>query len=932
MNYFFKHILLIIIALQTTAKAQTEIQGTVFNDVSEPLANAMISLWRDSALVENKGTQTDDKGFFKILIPKSALNPNLNLRISHLGYQTFRYDLPSSAQNIDLKIIRLSPSNVALSTAVVSAQREPVRITGDTTEFAASAYKVQPNAPSEDLLKKVPDVEINRDGTVKARGETVRQVLINGKPFFGKDPRVALQSLPADAIESVKIYEKKSEQATFSGVDDGEREMTIDLKIKPEYNNRNNGKFTVGFGNEDRHSERGIYNQFSDKSKLTALAATNNVNKTGFSEDDFLSAATGNRNGGGNGRGNNFAAAPNTNNAVKGFRSVQTGGANWIFNPNKKLDINFSYFYNTQNSLTDKEVERFNYLSPTNFSTMRSKSYSPSDNQNHRLNSVVDYKIDTVTSIRITANAALNNTHTENTIDALNRFKDIINQSHNQRMTNNNNIGNSWSSSALLRRRLSKAGRTASLQFAYNRNETHQEIRSIGVTDFFRTNDGSLSKTDSLNQDDNRHNYRNQYTTNLTYTEPLNKHWVAEGSYRFMTTDNGATRNVLIFKQNQWSENPILKNIYDNLYQTHRISAGARYVKEQKLTIGLNLAAQRSLLEGKFISNQTMVSKQFDYVLPNIRFEYSPKRGTRYNAFYETSVQEPSIDQLQPIRDNTDPLNTWLGDSSLRPEYTHRIRFMYNSFQREKGSFWSANADANWTQHKIVNGVMMDSLARRVNKPLNLNANQIWFNSNGRLTGGFRWFNQALRLNQTLNGGYQSGVTPINGAENRTQQWRIGTSTRLEYRFKEILELALKYSYDFTQTHYDLAASQRFDIQDWEAETNWTMTPDSRLSINFDYNLNHSTSLNSTIGIPLLNLSFSRFYFANRSLECRLLVVDALNRNTGVTRTADANYFQTERTRSLGRYGLVMFVYSMNPTKKKRGERQERNENNDRDF
>jgi hypothetical protein len=932
MNYFSTPILLIIIALQTSVHAQTTIQGTVLNDASEPLVNALISLWRDTTLVENKGTQTDEKGFFKIFIQKSTPKQNLNLRISYLGYQTFRYDLPASAQNIDLKIIRLSASNVALSTAVVSAQREPVRILGDTTEFAASAYKVQPNAPSEDLLKKMPDVEVNRDGTVKARGETVKQVLINGKPFFGKDPRVALQSLPADAIESVKIYEKRSEQATFSGVDDGEREMTIDLKIKPEYNNRNNGKFTGGFGNEDRHSERGIYNQFSDKSKLTALAAANNINKTGFSEDDFLATATGNRNGGGGGRGNNFAVAPNTNNAVKGFRSIQTAGANWIFNPNKKLDINFSYFYNAQNSLTDKEVERFNYLSATHFSTMRSKSFSPFDNKNHRLNSIIDYKLDTFTSVRLTATAAFNNTQTESAIDALNRFKDVVNQSHNQRMTNNDNIGDSWSSSALLRRRLRKAGRTASLQFTYNRNEATQAIRSIGITDYFRTSDGSLSKTDSLNQDDNRNNYRNQYATNFTYTEPFGKRWVAETSYRFMTTDNSAMRKVFDIKQLDRIENQNLSNEYNNLYQTHRIGAGVRYVKEQKITINLNLAAQRSLLEGRFISIGNMISKQFEYLLPNIRFEYTPKKGTRYNAFYETSVQEPSIDQLQPIRDNTDPLNIWLGDSSLHPEYSHRIRVMYNSFQREKGSFWSANVDANWTQHKIVTGLMIDSLSRRINKPLNLNDNQIWFNSNGRLTGGFRWFNQALRVNQTLNGGFQSGVTPINGADNRTQQWRIGTSTRLEYRYKEILELVLKYSYDLTETHYDLAASQRFDIQDWEAETNWTMTPDTRLSINFDYNLNHATSLNSTIGIPLLNLSFSRFYFANRSLECRLLVMDALNRNTGVTRTADANYFQTEKTRSLGRYGMIMFVYSMNPTKKKRGERQERPENNDRDF
>ncbi|MEO0042881.1 MAG: hypothetical protein RL329_2329 [Bacteroidota bacterium] len=924
MNYFFKPIFWIIIGLQTSLTAQSTIQGMILNDRDEPIEHALISIWRDTILLEAQGTQTNEKGFFKISIQNNLFKQHLNLQISHLAYQKFRYDLPLQSQNIDLNRIALKATTVDLNTAVISAQREAVRISGDTAEFAASAYPVQPNAPSEDLLKKVPDVEINRDGTVKARGETVKQVLINGKPFFGKDPRIALQSLPADAIESIKIYEKKSEQATFSGIDDGEREMTIDLKIKPAYNNRNNGKFSGGFGTADRHSERGIFNQFEDKSKLTALIAANNINKTGFSEDDFLSFANGNRNGNG-GRGGNFAPPQTNNNTSKGFRTVETGGANWILNPTSKIDINLSYFYNHQNTLTDKQLERFNFL-PTQFFTLRSQSYSPSDNRNHRFNAMLDYKIDTFTSIRWTATATFNKTHTDNMIDAFNRLQDVVKQSRNQRMTGNDNIGNSGSSMALLRRRLSKAGRTVSAQLTYNYNNATQKIETQGITNYFRTTQETLYRTDSLNQADHRTNYRHQYTTQITYTEPFAKRWTAETSYRYMKTDHAAMRNVLIFKQNSWNEKEDLKNNYNNLYQTHRANLGIRYVEAQKLTVGLGMAAQESLLKGDFLSAGTIVNQSFRYFLPNTRLEYTPNRGTRYAAFYETSVQEPSIDQLQPIRDNTDPLNIWLGDPNLKPEYTHRIRTMYHSFQRVKSNFWSANADASWTKNKIVNALTTDSLLRRINKPLNLNENQRWFIANARLSGGFRWLNQALRVNQTLNGGFQSGVTPVNGADNRTQQWRFGISTRVEYRVQEIVELVLKYSFDYTKTQYDLTAAQRYNIQDWEAETNWTITPDTQLSIHFDYNLNHSTTLNNTIGIPLLNLRFSRFYGLNRRLECRFLVVDALNRNSGVTRTADSNYFQTETVRSLGRYGLMMFVYSMNSTPKKRGEKQERNE------
>ena len=309
---------------------KTIVRGTVQDETAHSLPFAAVLLLQDSTPVST--FQTDDDGEFSL--SATATDSFFILKITYVGYENFEQKItvsPLKTDTLSLGSIKMTPLSIRLSEAVVTAQRNPVEVRGDTLAFAASAFKTQPNALAEDLLKKMPSIEIERDGSIKAKGETVKQILVNGKPFFGKDPRLALQSFPADAVESVEIYEKKSDQAEFSGIDNGEREMTINIIIKPNLNRRKTGKASAGVGSDGRYVGRLTFNKFDETQKITVLGAANNINKAGFSSEDFLSFTNNNKQ-----QVNPQQAAS----AAQGFQETQSGGVNFIQNWGKATDLN----------------------------------------------------------------------------------------------------------------------------------------------------------------------------------------------------------------------------------------------------------------------------------------------------------------------------------------------------------------------------------------------------------------------------------------------------------------------------------------------------------------------------------------------------------------------------------------------------------------
>jgi hypothetical protein len=898
--------------------AQQRIQATVFDETQQPLPFATIALLNipDSTIVTH--TSTDDEGAFNLNI--NADNRAYLLTITYVGYEPFKQQILSNSfqsNNLNLGILKLTPLSKILSEAIITATREPVQIKGDTMAFDANAYATQPNDMAAELIKKLPGVELEKDGTIKTQGEQVQQILVNGKPFFGNDPQVALQNLPADAIESIEIYDKQSDQAEFTGVDDGNRQKTINIKLKPSFTRRTNGRITGGYGSDDRYTGRVNLNSFTEKHKLTILGSANNVNKSGFAEDD-LSAFTGQ-----NKRNNGSTPQKAQPNTSKGFQEIQSGGANYSGQLSPKTDLTASYFYNSQNTLTDRLLDRQNFLNTGTFFT-HSESVSDVLNRNHRLNAQMEHRLDSLTSFRYTGSFSLNNSLTELNSNTRNLKGDTLLQNQQKKVSNTEGGGLSGSSNILLRRKLGKQGRTISLNLGYSRNESERDANLQADVNYFNALNQNY-RNDTLDQQDYRVNFRNTYSSSLSYTEPLGKKVVWETSYRVSLANNEANREIFNVKNGEPVFNTLLSNFYKNTFSNHRIGSNIKIKNNSKLNVTIGGQYQCAILRGIFFNINDTIQQTYRYFLPNARLEYSLTKQKRLNFYYETDINEPTIDQLQPVKDNSDLLNTYTGNENLRPEFNHRIRLMYSTFDKKSLTFFNGSVIGSYITDKIANQLTIDSAFRRATTPVNTPYASM-LSTNTSLE--FRFWRNRLRFNWATNNSYTSGVGFINGENNTTDRYTIGTSMRAELNLPDTFELSIKGSIRYNQTDYSLQSNlnQWFMNYNYEAEMSITLPYNTRFRSNFDYTIVRGKTFGTTQGIPLLSLSLSKFLDKNRRNECRFLVVDALNRNTGINQWADANYIQEERIRSLGRYYMLSFTYffSDKPMKKSKKEKEKK--------
>ncbi|MBP9873501.1 MAG: TonB-dependent receptor [Haliscomenobacter sp.] len=894
-----KALLFLFVLTYLHSNAQRTGKGIIVDEAHKALPFAVVMLMQDTALLASAYSEED--GTF--LLRFGSIRDSALLQVSFVGYQTLvqKIALPTPDDTFDFGAIQLLPFSTQLEEAVVVAQREPIQMREDTVQFSASDYKTQPNAMAGELLKKMPGVELERDGTIRAKGETVKQILVNGKPYFGKDPQLALQSFPAEAIQSIQVFEKRSDQAEFSGVDNGEREMTINIVIKPDYNRRKALKVSAGAGDQGRYTARGNLNYFTETQKLTILASANNINKTGFSQDDFLAFAN-----------NNASSATSAANQIasNGFQSAQSGGFNFIDQRGKKSELNVSYFYTNKETLTDKTTRRQNFLPGRNYAT-QSQSDGFSGNANHRFNSYFDHKLDSFSSIRLQANVNSTDNFWQSVSQSENRLADTALQNAVQRKAANENAGLGIYSNLLLRRRFRKSGRTVSLNLAYNRNEAERYTITQAETRFYDVSTALVSRTDHIHQSDERENGRNNYVSTLSYTEPLSKRWLLEWNYRYSMALSGAKRQVdSLGNEEERFFRPEYSTEYRSDFSFHQSGVNGRYYYK-KFLFSTGLQVQKSFLKGVFGTARLHLNTQYTYLLPKLRLSWNPTKERRLALTYDPFVREPSVEQLQPTQDNTDPLNLYSGNPELKPEYHHRIRMELTNYHKQTNSFLNGHMHLDYTENKIVNSIQIDSLYRRITQPINIQSG--FLTADGAVSFGFRFWRQRLRLNWVSQWNLSEGANPVNNVLNLTKRWSASASPRIEWRFGEDSEVALRATARYQQIRYSIqtALNQNIWTQEIEAELTTAMPFGLHLNGVFEYSVFSSSILGPQPGIPIVNLALIK-YLDQRNWEIRLLVVDALKRNTGIVQTAEANYAQEEIIRSLSRYGLLMVTYNLN--------------------
>ena len=907
---------LLLFTIPNIAFCQMSIKGNVMDSTQKQLSSATVMLFdaKDSSLVSF--TRTLDRGNFEF---KNLRVKPYFIKITFVGLQTFQKSLPNTTGLIDLENVVMLPISKQLNEVIVKGERVPITIKKDTIEYNASSFKTQANAVVEDLLRKLPGVEVEKDGTVRAMGEKVQRVLVDGKEFFGKDPKMATKNLPADAIDKVQVFDKKSDVSDFTGIDDGKRAKTINLSLKEDHKKMTFGSIAAGAGPDERFSTRANLNRFNKARQLSFIGLGNNVNQLGFSIDDYLNFSGDLqriRNGGGGQIRLQFSdedgAIPfNTGQRQNGFLTNWAAGLNFNDQLTKKSEVNGSYFLNNLNQQTDRELNRENIL-PNGSLFSKQNSFQNNRSTNHRLNFTVDTKIDSANSLKWAnyVNCAENNVFTSSNTQSANQNSELLNGGTRKNLVTGNSIG--LNSNLLWRHKFQKKGRsfTANLTLDVNNDD---KKGNLNATNYFYVGK-VISKIDTIAQTNTQKGQRGNYGLALTYIEPIAKRKYLELNYAFQLNRSVVIRDVFDLKSSERIFNQNLSNNFQTDFSYHRAGLNFRMV-QKKYNFSTGIAVQESSLDGKLPLKNVEVSRRFTNILPNFRFNYDIANSKRMGLNYDTDVQQPSINQLAPVVDNSDPLNVYVGNVTLRPEYSHAIGLNYNSFNSFDFSNIFFFIDARYTKDKIKDSQNTDEKGRRTVQPVNV-ANELSFTAN--MSVGFRIKALNSRINFSPSANYSRGLGIINNITNTTQTRILHSNLKYEYRpidgpLKEVLELSASADVSHNQTLYSLSGAFN------QAYFNQTYTGEAILNLPKNWNIR--TDLNYLIynfggtgfeqRLPLWNASISKSFLKNKRGELKISAVDILNQNVGIQRFAQQNYIQDERIRSLARYFLLTFTYNL---------------------
>ncbi len=915
-TFFFLSFSAIVIAQKNGS-----IKGIAFDTTSkQPVSNSTITLMqkKDSSLISF--TMTDNSGKFEL---SGIPNGEYRLLITHVNYyniiQLFKID--DGHKNIDLGNVIMNDRSKVLSEVVVTSEAPPVTLVGDTIQYNAGSFKTQPNANVEDLLKKLPGVKVEKDGTVKAQGEKVEKVLVNGKEFFGDDPKIATKNLPADAVDKVQVFDKLSDQAQLTGFDDGNSEKTINLKLKKDKKKGMFGKANAGGGTDGRYQGKFNINSFKGARQMSAIGMGNNTNAEGFSFMDILNftgALNQLKNGGGNisisiGPDDPLAGLLGANN--RGINTTFGDGVNYNNIIGNKTDFQSNYFYNRYNPEKTSNIQR-QYFSPANL--YKQNSYSDNLNNSHRLNLHADYQIDSFTSIKISPSLSYQATHNKISSNYITSSQQgtQINDGSSDNISNNE--GYNFNTNILFRKKFRRRGRTFSLNLLTSLNNNSGDGNLNSITNFYDQS-GLFIRSDSIKQTNELEGSLSGYNARAVYTEPVFKKSLLEFSLGKNNTKNTSSKTTHDYNPNNGKYdliNNLLTNDFKNIYGYN--TGGLRFRKQTRnynYTAGVSW--QQSQLEGKIagINKDSVIKKTFTNFLPNARFKFYFSRFKNILLNYNTSTNQPSVTQLQPVLDNSNPLYVKLGNPDLKQEFTHTLRLNASLVNPYRNRNLFAFFTLQQTQNKIVNYDRINNLGVDSVMPVNVNG---VYNVNGTVSVGFpvHFLKGSLDISSNLL--YYKDKQLLNDTTNKAFTNTINTLTlgpeiRLDMSPTEKLNLSLSTGISYSNSQYSIRTkgNSKYFNQEYSAEVDWQLPKGFYFATDFMYTVNGQHAEGFNARVPLWNASLSKLVLHFNRGEIKFSVKDILNQNIGISRSTNQNYIEDIRVNSLRRFFLLSFTYSL---------------------
>ena len=923
---------------------------------AEPVGFATASITPKGSETASQFVMTDDEG--KAVLEKIRKGTYV-VKAEIMGYKSFEQEVVVE-KNVDLGEVKMSEDVEVLDAASVSAVGNPIVVKKDTIEYNASSFKTSDNDMLEELLKKLPGVEVGTDGSITANGETITKIMIDGKPFFLDDPQLASKNLPAKIIEKVKVVEKKSDQALFTGIDDGQEEMVIDLSLKPGMMDGMFGNAMAGGGhdipgegsdmNDPRFQAAAMVGRFSDKSQISVLLNGNNTNNRGF--NDVAGGMMQDMRGGGMGRGSGGFGRGN------GVSTSWMGGLNGVWNLfDDDMELSGNYLYNRSDRVVEEESSRVTYMEDGSHLLNNNAGSSLSSSQGHRFGVRMEHEFSKNTSLIFEPQVNFGTGHfSEHSEFYTDRAFDRDTTHTNRGFTDNMGENSNWSVSgfALLRQKLGKQGRTVSVNVRYNFR--HNELLGLNqsLTRSDVDNDGVWDENPEIvNQKVGRLSNNASLNGRIVYTEPVAKNLYLEANYQYGWTRNVSNKDV--YNSGNLG-NKLGDNVESLVYQEEGSYKDMTYSSEiLNRTInqraGLNLNYQKPKLRAQLglaatptnTYNRTNGKEYESNVVnwaPQATFNYEFNDYAHMRIRYNGNSSQPSTSQLMPVPDNSDPLNISLGNPYLLPYFNHNFRANFGYTNKETFTSVNGQIGGGMVDNAITNAKWYDQVGAQYSIPVNGPGT---YSANGRIMINSPLWGSDFSIYSNTNANYNESTSFIgkgtldtgkyyNAADasfdydlfhhdfpdlsdagdvfiaNKTQTVSFMQRLRLTYR-TDLVELIAGGRTRMSKSWYTIASSNVNATWSNQAEfsMNWTLPFGMNIIADADYNWYNGYTTPQEDEI-IINAEITQLLF-NDQFTLAVKAYDILGQSKNLSVSDSSNYHTETRNNTLGRYIILSLTY-----------------------
>lgn len=900
------------------AAAQTTVQGRVISaENRQPLLAASVLLQADGQPAV--GGSTDAQGRFSITVKPGKYR----LRIQYIGYHSFDSGLVVGEMPIRLRPVVLVEDAKLLQEVEISGLQKRVSQQGDTTSLHAEAFKVNRDANAEELVRKMPGIQIE-NGQVTAQGESVRRVLVDGQEFFGEDATLALRSLPAEIIDRVQLFDRLSDQAQFTGFNDGNTEKTINIVTKNGKNSGIFGRAFAGYGSDQRYQAGGNVNYFKGQRRITLLGQSNNTNQQNFSSQDLVGLSNEGGRGGmrGGGRGN-WGGGSSQNFLVgqqAGINQTQALGLNYTDRWGAKAKVNASYFFNAGENNTEQDLNRQFYqadgLGPVYSETTRDRAI----NYNHRFDMRLEYDIDSSNSLIFRPRLRYQDNSSLGLLSGRNQTTGLL--PINSTETSNSREQAAWQGEIdlLWRHRMKKQGRTWSVRTEYNFNQRTTRSELQATNQFF----GLTDSLQLIDQESTAEGAAQTLGLEISYTEPVGKIGQFSVSYRpsINRQKNNQFTRALDTLSNQYTlVDSQLSNQFDSEQLTQRVQFHLRF-RGSKWGGGLGLGLQYTDLQGQqFFPNSQNIARGFRNLLPNAMLSYTIDRTNNLRLFYRSSTNLPSVTQLQPLVNNSNPLQLSIGNPDLLQEENHQLVLRYNHNNADKGHslsvFGLASIQPNYIgstttiarSDTLIQGIL---LARGGRLTQNTNLSGAW-NSRAVVTYGLpvSWLKSNVNVNAAV--GYNQVPGRVNGIDNFARTTTISSGLVLGSNISEAIDFTLSYTLSTNRVinSVEPALNANYLNQLAGLRANWQPTLKWMISSEWAYTHYRGLAAGIDPDFLLWNAGIGYRLGKKGDGEIRLSSFDLLGQNQAIGRTVSDIFVDDSRTSVLQRYFLLTLTWNI---------------------